>query len=137
MEKCIEFYEKEFLKECNDIKNKWTNMSCIYSTNNGKFMKIIAMGIGTTCVGEDRYDNQGYIKVVKTLIGKTIHDSHSEVLVRRGLMRFLYDCVKRVLIEKKECEYFDINNENLLVLKCGIDFHLITSRPPCIFGFML
>lgn len=60
-EECLKFYSQEFTKDLKDLKpNDWTNMSSIYVTRNKRFLKVISMGIGTCCVGEDTYKNTGF-----------------------------------------------------------------------------
>lgn len=73
------------------------------------------------------------IFISSLLKGTILNDSHSEVLARRAFLRFLYESVQKVLVDSKESQYFFKNEKNKLQIKSNIDFHLLTTRPPCNF----
>lgn len=104
--------------------------------NNNKppTLKAISCATGTKCVGEDQIDNDGMI----------LHDSHAEVLARRGLVRYLSlwllkamhfpACEEEVLcpIEKSTiCNPCNSRSASPYRIKKSWKFYLYISDSPC------
>ena len=64
--------------------------------------------------------------------GDRVHDCHAEVLVRRGMLRFLYAQLEKI---KNGCQHRSIfvKNEDseVYTIQDGVSFHLFISKPPC------
>eukprot|EP01040_Poterioochromonas_malhamensis_P014998 gene14998-16700_t len=100
-------------------------------TDNGSdsIFKVVSLATGTKCVGEELIDKQGHI----------IHDSHAEVIARRGFLRYLLELL--LLLETTPslenellCPLMRKNPESLkegYKIKHNWLFYLYISDSPC------
>ena len=90
--------------------------------NGNSKLCIVALGAGSKAIGGRSLSKRG----------DRVHDCHAEVLVRRGMLRFLYAQLERI---KNGCQHRSIfvKNEDseVYTLREGVSFHLFISKPPC------
>lgn len=92
-------------------------------------IKVISLATGTKCVGEEIIDKEGHI----------IHDSHAEVIARRGFLRYLLELLLLLettpsLEEEFLCPLMRKNPESLkegYKIKRNWSFYLYISDSPC------
>lgn len=108
----------ETVKEHPNSSRPPINLSAIIMLRNNDMSsaKVISIGTGICCKEFDNHDDYG----------GAIHDSHAEIIARRGLVRYLWD---RIMNEDASAE--EIFDRKSKVLKKGITFHLYVSHVPC------
>lgn len=89
-------------------------------------LKIVSMATGTKCVGADEIDEEG----------KVIHDSHAEVLARRGFVRYLALWIDRVrtdvgVLIDEDCPLILGESQSTFKVKPSWSFYLAISDSPC------
>ncbi|CAG8444980.1 4655_t:CDS:10 [Scutellospora calospora] len=105
--------------------SEWTVLAgivaCHIKESGEYYLDCISLGSGLKCLPQS--------KLCKT--GNLIHDSHAEILTRRGFLKFIIDEMKSVL--NSESTYFCLNNTNYppFKLKDNITFHMYISQAPC------
>lgn len=98
-------------------------------------LKCISLGTGSKCLPAMRLQNGG----------NTVHDSHAEVLARRGAVRWLLEEVRRAnasVARGEEPLWISQQEDGKFKLKPGITLHLYVSTLPCecrssLFNFMV
>ncbi|KAJ1917812.1 DNA repair protein rad2 [Mycoemilia scoparia] len=102
--------------------------------------KCVSLGTGVKCLGGKSIDSDGNL----------VHDSHAEVIARRGFIRYLYNQIDECILwasENKDPKCSDSGNKSIFVknnnpegkpfiLRQGseykeIKFHLYISQAPC------
>jgi len=92
-------------------------------------LTVLALGVGTKFVPGD----------VAAAIGKRsdaslwdahVHDSHAEVLARRGFLRVLYRELESV-VATGESALLEMTASGMAALKTGVSVHLYVSTAPC------
>ena len=82
--------------------------------------RVVALGSGNRCITGERL----------SLEGKTVNDSHAEIICRRSFIRFLYSELERFY--DGEGSIFEIGGmKNKAKIKDGVLFHLYISTAPC------
>lgn len=82
--------------------------------------KVISLGTGSKCLPEIRLCKEG----------DTVHDSHAEVLARRGAVRWLMEEIKRYAAAGTS-EWIERIPSGRFALKSGIQVTLYVSTLPC------
>eukprot|EP00794_Sanderia_malayensis_P016706 gene16706-18400_t len=88
-----------------------------YSDPNGR---VVSIGTGNRCITGDRLN----------LEGKTVNDSHAEIICRRAFLHFLYSEIGK-FHSKKESLFENGGLNGRLQVKDGVTFHLYISTAPC------
>nr|XP_026693020.1 tRNA-specific adenosine deaminase 1-like isoform X4 [Ciona intestinalis] len=87
----------------------------------GDDYEVVAIGTGTTCLGESQMRKDGLI----------LHDNHAEVIARRSFIRYLYHEILSTWQSTKTSTIFNKTNDGKCCLKSGGSFHFYTSNTPC------
>ncbi|KAG9014290.1 hypothetical protein FRB90_005468 [Tulasnella sp. 427] len=93
-------------------------------SRNPDLMKCISLGTGTKCLPESKLPPNGDI----------LHDSHAEVLARRGAIRWLYEEILRWTKNGERSDWVERGEKDegeLFRLKPGIQAHMYVSTLPC------
>ena len=129
LEKIAE-YACKYFSECVPKQGKplvekieWTTMACIIQTDENNAMKIIAVGTGTKCLGQNELSSNGDL----------VSDSHAEVIARRSFQLYLYDQVEKAILQKHSILKITKNEDGtgFCELCHGVNFHLFVSHLPC------
>jgi tRNA-specific adenosine deaminase 1 len=80
--------------------------------------QVISIGTGTKCVGEELIDSEGYL----------IHDSHAEIIARRGFLRFMLNC----LITLQRVPSYENHETCPFMRKVGHDSCSVTQPRFCV-----
>nr|XP_026693019.1 tRNA-specific adenosine deaminase 1-like isoform X2 [Ciona intestinalis] len=91
------------------------------SESGGDDYEVVAIGTGTTCLGESQMRKDGLI----------LHDNHAEVIARRSFIRYLYHEILSTWQSTKTSTIFNKTNDGKCCLKSGGSFHFYTSNTPC------
>ncbi|KAJ6641387.1 Double-stranded RNA-specific editase 1, partial [Pseudolycoriella hygida] len=90
----------------------------VQSTNDDwNNLKVISIGTGSKFLFEKHHDSKG----------NAVHDTHAEVVARRGFIRYIYNQINASNSIFKKAD--DLNGK--LKLKPGIKFHFYVSTAPC------
>ncbi|KIK65575.1 hypothetical protein GYMLUDRAFT_39053 [Collybiopsis luxurians FD-317 M1] len=99
--------------------SQYTILAALYLTNNATSeCKIISLGTGTKCLPENRL----------TAHGEAIHDSHAEILARRGGIRWL---LEEILRERDSKSKWIERQEDSYRLRNGVELRMYISTVPC------
>ncbi|KAI0698620.1 adenosine deaminase editase [Cytidiella melzeri] len=79
--------------------------------------KVISLGTGSKCLPAHKLQRGGDI----------VHDSHAEILARRGAVRFFLEEIGRVVASV----WIEREDEGKFRLRKGVRVHLYISTPPC------
>lgn len=112
---CLEHF-KSLPKSGKPKENEWTVLSCIVKEDSGEDFKVVALGTGTKCIGED----------LMSEFGDILNDSHAEIICRRAFLRFIYE---DMLIEHKITKFDP--KRHCFSLYPTIRFHFFTTHIPC------
>lgn len=85
-------------------------------------LKVVSLGTGSKCLPAIRLQNGG----------DALHDSHAEVIARRGAVRWLLEEVERVL--QSSCgglSWLERVSDGRFKLLDGVKLHLYVSTVPC------
>lgn len=82
--------------------------------------RVVAVGTGNRCVTGKRLSMEG----------KTVNDSHAEIVARRSLLRFFYRQLSSYH-DGNESIFASKQGSSRLVLREGVSFHLYISTAPC------
>ena len=81
---------------------------------------VVSLGAGNRCVTGQRLSMEG----------KTVNDSHAEIISRRALLRFFYSQLNNYYTSRDSI-FVPSRNSSKLNLREGISFHLYISTAPC------
>lgn len=118
VQRFIEVYEK-LPKSGKPTAEEFTVLAGIllFQRSTG-YMEVVSIATGTKCIGGSKLLANGSV----------VHDSHAEILARRGLLIYLYETIKRTL--KGEITMFKLE-DNKLELSSDYEFHFFSSQLPC------
>ncbi|KAF0552379.1 adenosine deaminase/editase [Gigaspora margarita] len=107
---------------------EWTVLAgivaCHMKAEHGEYyLDYISLGSGLKCLPQS--------KLSKT--GDLIHDSHAEILARRGFLKFIINEINLLLNSKST--YLCLNNTNYppFIIRNNVTFHKYISQAPCKF----
>ncbi len=85
---CCLHFENVLIKKGKPQKNKeWTIIAAIVVHDLvTDSLRLVSMGTGSKCIGQGKM----------SATGDVLHDSHAEIMARRGFVRYLYHCVEQV-----------------------------------------
>lgn len=83
--------------------------------------KVVSLATGSKCLPTDRSPKTG----------DALHDSHAEVLARRGAVRWLMEEVRRASIGQQDSAWLMKASDGQYSLKDGVHVHLYVSTVPC------
>ncbi|CAO3598428.1 unnamed protein product [Absidia cylindrospora] len=97
-------------------KAEWTILACIlavHCVNEEDYsIQVISLGTGLKCLPFSQLSQDGQL----------VHDSHAEVLARRGFIKYL--------LQHPDI-FFDTDGDGKLVSRPGYTFHMYVSQSPC------
>ncbi|XP_068082523.1 tRNA-specific adenosine deaminase 1 [Anabrus simplex] len=128
-ELCYKKYA-ELPKTGKPISREWTLLSGIIKVEDwdpasatcveNLRMEIVSLGTGSKCVGRSRLNCNGDV----------VHDSHAEIMARRGFLRYLYS--QMYLHNTSESsDIFSSLENGKCAIKSNITFHMFSSHTPC------
>ena len=82
--------------------------------------RVVAVGTGNRCVTGQRLSMEG----------KTVNDSHAEIVARRSLLRFFYGQLSSYY-DGNESIFAPSKGSRRFVVREGVSFHLYISTAPC------
>lgn len=101
------------LELCSDNSN---------NINDGRLkIHVASMATGSKCLPTSRFSAQG----------DSLHDSHAEVLARRGFVKWLYEELRRSQHMASGSEWLAVDKDGKWHLREGIKLHLYISTIPC------
>ncbi|GJJ07391.1 hypothetical protein Clacol_001593 [Clathrus columnatus] len=116
--KTIDFYSSLKFQPANI--NQYTILASITLVNHiSQTSKLVSLATGVKCLPESRL----------SFSGDVIHDSHAEILARRGFIRWLLEEVGRVITASSPSPWIDC--EQKWHLRDGVTVHLYVSTLPC------
>ena len=118
-----------------------TTTTSTSTTSDSKIIKVITLSTGTKCAGVSTIKDDSNI-------GAVLSDSHAEVISRRLLVRYLYECAILMMSTSSSndqyqsynnCMHFPLeyihdstsSSKYLFRLKKSWQFHLVLSDNPC------
>ena len=126
--KCLATLTSTILKEYNSLgkagkpsPGQWTVLAAVAMVK-GDDVRLISFATGTKCLG-------GESRKSMAVVGSALHDSHAEVVAKRGLLLWLAKQVEiggGELVEKVEGK-----KRCCWRLKTGWKLLLLTTHPPC------
>lgn len=84
-------------------------------------IKVISFATGSKCLPTDRFSK----------MGDALHDSHAEVLARRGAVRWLMEEVRQASVGQQDSAWLLKASDGKYSLKEGVHTHLYVSTVPC------
>lgn len=86
-------------------------------------LEVISIGTGSKFLYEKNLNSNG----------NAVHDTHAEVVARRGFIRYVYNQIGRYVAGKPSKSIFENADDanGKFRLKSGIKFHLYVSTAPC------
>ncbi|KIY71834.1 adenosine deaminase/editase [Cylindrobasidium torrendii FP15055 ss-10] len=93
---------------------------CTSGDNGSSISKVISLGTGTKCLPATRIPDHG----------EALHDSHAEVVARRGVIRWLLEERDRISTGTRS-EWLTQNESDKLELALGVRLHMYLSTIPC------
>lgn len=100
--------------------NQSTILAGFALSNANGATKVISLGSGSKCLPASKLGHGGDL----------VHDSHAEVLARRGAVRFLMEEVHRAADTNRGSRWLEWS-EGKYRLRDGVKVHLYVSTPPC------
>ncbi|KAJ7087211.1 adenosine deaminase/editase [Mycena belliarum] len=102
---------------------QYTVLASFFLTNATGLYKIVSLATGTKCLPTSRLP----------LNGEAVHDSHAEVLARRGAVRWFLDEIGRCRSTSTpfQSDWIWLCDDGKYALKDGIRLVLYVSTPPC------
>lgn len=86
--------------------------------------KVISIATGSKCLPTEKYPVKG----------DALHDSHAEVLSRRGAIRWMYEEIRRCLHTSSGSAWIEKRETNgKWTMKEGVKLHMYVSTIPCTF----
>lgn len=100
-------------------EGRWTVLAAVVlSSDEG--LKPISLGTGVKCLPADRLSSNG----------DDLHDSHAEVLARRGATRWFMEEIGR-FDSHPGCQWLQRGGDGKLMLSDNVLVHLYVSTIPC------
>ncbi|XP_037044067.1 double-stranded RNA-specific editase Adar-like [Bradysia coprophila] len=89
--------------------------------NDRNSLKVISIGTGSKFLYEKNLNSNG----------NAVHDTHAEVVARRGFIRYIYNQISHVASNPSNNIFEKTDAIEKFRLKAGIKFHLYVSTAPC------
>ncbi|XP_078366206.1 uncharacterized protein LOC144650414 isoform X1 [Oculina patagonica] len=113
-----------FLQIAASISDKFAGrkvVACIIMKNGADDSgRVVAVGAGNRCVTGQRLSMEG----------KTVNDSHAEIVARRSLLRFFYRQLNSYY-DEHESIFVPREGSQRLAVRQDVTFHLYISTAPC------
>ncbi|KAH9843974.1 uncharacterized protein C8Q71DRAFT_793601 [Rhodofomes roseus] len=100
--------------------NQYTILAAFILTSSDA-LQVISLATGSKCLPTERFAKEG----------DALHDSHAEVLARRGAVRWLMTEVRRASAKQQESAWLRRNLDGKHALKHGACLQLYVSTVPC------
>lgn len=105
-------------KQGKPVSGKWTVLSGVVLETSSS-LSVISLATGTKCLS-------GCVRLGHPA-GALVHDSHAEVLARRGAIRWIMELISR----GNDHRIFVRDENGGLEVRDDVNFHMFTSHPPC------
>lgn len=91
--------------------------------NDPNNLKVVSIGTGSKFFYGKNLDSNGNV----------VHDTHAEVVARRGFIRYVYNQINQHVTSNSSSSIFEKTDDlkSKFQLKSGIKFHLYVSTAPC------
>lgn len=113
-----------FLSISAEVQDKFAGRKVIAAivkkTYGDEIGEVVSVGSGNRCITGDRL----------TLDGKTVNDSHAEIICRRAFLHYIYSELDR-FYSKQESIFTTGGVKGRLQIKDNITWHLYISTAPC------
>ena len=113
-----------FMKFSTEVQDKFAGRKVIAAivkkTYGDEAGVVVSLGAGNRCITGDRL----------TLDGKTVNDSHAEIICRRAFLRYLYSELEK-FANKNDSIFEQGRIGGRLQVKDDITWHLYISTAPC------
>ena len=100
---------------------QFTILAAFVLSNPTGDLQVISLGTGSKCLPGIRLENGG----------NAVHDSHAEVLARRGAVRWLLEEVRRVGQKGEASAWIAQQPDGKFAPRPGVLVHLYVSTLPC------
>ena len=100
--------------------NQFTTLAAFILTRPGE-LKVISLATGSKCLPTERFSKTG----------DALHDSHAEVLARRGAIRWLMEELRRGGASQQGSAWLARVPSGKCSLRDGVHLHLYVSTVPC------
>ncbi|KAH9938484.1 uncharacterized protein B0H18DRAFT_1081130 [Fomitopsis serialis] len=100
--------------------NQYTILAAFILTCPG-VVKVISLATGSKCLPTDRFAKEG----------DALHDSHAEVLARRGAVCWLMTELRRASGDQQDSAWLRRTHDGRYSLRDGVHLHLYVSTVPC------
>ncbi|KAF4519373.1 hypothetical protein B566_EDAN008681 [Ephemera danica] len=118
---CLEKYSKLTKSFKPNRTGEWTLLAGI-SVDTGANHSLISLGTGSKCIGQSEMSP----------LGDLLNDGHAEVMARRGLLKYLYDQIRKAHKDGSSEVFASIDEETgKCVLRESATFHMFLSHTPC------
>ena len=101
-------------------RNQFTILAAFILLNGPHSAKVISLGTGSKCLPASKLQSGGDL----------VHDSHAEILARRGAIRFLLEEIGREVVNSGRSDWIKLVRGRF-ELKEGTKVYLYVSTPPC------
>ncbi|KAF7301600.1 tRNA-specific adenosine deaminase 1-like [Mycena indigotica] len=99
---------------------QWTILAAFYLTSDLGF-NIISLATGTKCLAAN-----------KLPIEEALHDSHAEILARRGAIRWLFEEIGRMnSVSNFKSEWLQCDHQHSYTMHAGVRIGFYVSTVPC------
>lgn len=102
-------------------QNQFTILAAFVLSDATDALKVISIGTGSKCLPAIRLQHGG----------DALHDSHAEVIARRGAVRWLLEEVNRMNASDEASRWLEQTQDGRLKLAEGVQLHLYVSTVPC------
>ena len=115
---------RTFMTLSNEVQEKFAGRKVIATiirkTYEDEMGVVVSVGAGNRCITGDRL----------TLDGRTLNDSHAEIICRRAFIRYLYLELEK-FYSGKQSVFESGGMSGRLQVKDGVTWHLYISTAPC------
>ena len=105
--------------------NQFTVLASFVLTNDAGALKIISLGTGSKCLPAIKLSGGG----------DALHDSHAEVIARRGAIRWLLEEISRM--KTSGSVWLEDAPDGRVKLAQNVHLHLYVSTVPCMYTSLL
>lgn len=101
-------------------QNQFTILAAFILLNKSNSAKVISLGTGSKCLAASKLQSGGDL----------VHDSHAEILARRGAVRFFFEEISRAVMNFGRSDWIELVRGRFELTE-GTEVYLYVSTPPC------